>query len=134
MRFMEGEQRMHSVGLSGYALTIGVAATLLAGCAGTQPPIAAPGAARATFASAGNAGRGGAWMRPDVKAKNLLYVASNNIVNVYTYPAGQLVGSLGSFNSPGGLCVNKKVTFLSASFTIAKSMNTRTAARNKSQS
>ena len=35
---------MKSLGLSSYALTIGAAAALLAGCGGSQPPIGAPGA------------------------------------------------------------------------------------------
>ena len=42
----------------------------------------------------------GAWMAPDAKARNLLYVASGYIVNVYTYPDGKLIGSLGWFTNP----------------------------------
>jgi hypothetical protein len=34
---------MKSLGLSCYALTMGVAVALLAGCGGSQPPIGAPG-------------------------------------------------------------------------------------------
>ena len=35
---------MKSLGLGRYALTLGAAAALLAGCGGSQPPIGAPGA------------------------------------------------------------------------------------------
>jgi len=35
---------MSSLGLSGYALTIGAALALLAGCGGLQTPIGVPGA------------------------------------------------------------------------------------------
>ncbi|MFY9720558.1 MAG: choice-of-anchor tandem repeat GloVer-containing protein, partial [Candidatus Cybelea sp.] len=43
---------MKSLGLSRYALTIGAAAALLAGCSGSQPPIGAPGVMQQTSAIA----------------------------------------------------------------------------------
>jgi hypothetical protein len=41
---------------------LGLAATLLAGCGGSQPPIGAPGAMPQSRAIAAHAGRGGSWM------------------------------------------------------------------------
>ena len=41
---------MTSLGLSRYALTMGVAAAMLAGCGGSQPPIGVPGAMPQTHA------------------------------------------------------------------------------------
>jgi phospholipase C len=47
-----------------YALTNCIAAAMLAGCGGSQPPIGAPGAMQQTFASAAHAERGTSWMVP----------------------------------------------------------------------
>jgi hypothetical protein len=49
------------------------------------------------------------WMRPGIAGKNLLYIslaASANVVNVYDYPSGEQVGTLGKFNEPLGQCVD----------------------------
>jgi hypothetical protein len=69
--------------------------TMLAGCGGSRPPIGAPGAMPQSRAIAQHAKRGGSWMLPEAKRRDLLYVALGNGVNVYTYPRGNLLGSLG---------------------------------------
>jgi hypothetical protein len=48
--------------LARYALSIGAAAALLAGCGGSQPPIDATGAMAQTFATAVHTNRGKSWM------------------------------------------------------------------------
>ena len=56
-------------------------------------------------------------MLPEARGRDLLYVASNDdAVNVYTYPSGRLVGSLGTFNGAGGLCVDKTGDVFISSF------------------
>jgi DNA-binding beta-propeller fold protein YncE len=50
---------------SRYALTSCIAAALLGGCGGSQPPIGAPGATSQTSALATHAERGKSWMLPD---------------------------------------------------------------------
>lgn len=48
------------------------------------------------------------WMAPDAKRHDLLYVSDgpNNVVDVYTYPKGKLVGTLGGFSWPEGECAD----------------------------
>jgi hypothetical protein len=59
---------------------------------------------------------GPSWMLPEAKNEELLYVANlySNIVRVYSYPAGELVGSLqgNQFFSPDGVCIDKKKQYL----------------------
>ncbi|MBV9720164.1 MAG: hypothetical protein JOZ77_12665 [Candidatus Eremiobacteraeota bacterium] len=86
------------------SLALGV---LFTDCGGSQAPIGAPRAMPQSRAIASHGARGGSWMRPDVSGRNLLYTSSDDIVDVYTYPGGKLVGSLGTFNGAEGLCVDK---------------------------
>lgn len=100
---------MKSLRLGRYALAIGAAAALLPGCGGSQPPIAAPGAMPQSHAVASHAGRGASWMSPSASGQNLLYVSDGaRTVYVYSYPAGQLVGTLTGFIYPLGECVDLK--------------------------
>jgi hypothetical protein len=83
---------------------------MLAGCGGSQPPIAAPGAIQQSRAVAAHADRGGSWMLPAAtKIKKLLYVSDvdTNDVFVFNYATGALVGQLAGFNYPQGQCVDK---------------------------
>lgn len=97
---------MKSWGLRRYTVAMGAAA-LLAGCGGASPSIGAPSAMLESRVIPTYAGPSRPWMLPDSKGKNLLYAASSDIVDVYTYPDGKLIGSLGWFNGVGGLCVNR---------------------------
>ena len=85
-----------TLGLSRSALSIRVAlaAALLASCGGSQPPIA-PGAIPQSGPIAAHAERGGSWMLPEAKNKDLLYVATGGDVYVLSYPSGKVVGRLG---------------------------------------
>jgi hypothetical protein len=90
-----------------YALCSFVAAAMLAGCGGSQPPIGAPGTMPQTSAIATHADRGKSWMLPEASGEDLLYVTDEdaNSVFVYSYPAGQLDGTL-TFSHPVGECVD----------------------------
>jgi len=96
---------MKSLEFSRFALSMGVAAALLAGCGGSQPPIGAPGAMLQSRAIATHAERGGSWMLPEASGMNLLYSATGSpgVVDVFAFPKGKLVGRL---DNPGtiGMC------------------------------
>jgi hypothetical protein len=97
---------------------------LLAGCGGGMAPaqlgatgastpaqlrfVGGAGAAHPFQPAGANAAR--SWMAPDAKkSKTLLYVADQdaNDVDVYSYPAGKLKGTLTGFQTPSGVCSNK---------------------------
>jgi hypothetical protein len=100
------------------ALTIGIAAALLAGCAPTANSGEAPvvtGAIAKTMpnfvAGPKQPDRRSSWMLPDAKRiKKLLYVSdwSSSDVYVYDYNKGKLEGQLSGLNDPYGQCVDKK--------------------------
>ena len=78
------------------ALSTSVAIALLAGCGGSQPPLAAPGANQ-QGASIG--------IRTKV---DLLYVSSSGpYVYTYSYPKGQPVGAISGLVEPMGECVHR---------------------------
>ncbi len=97
---------MKSLDLGRYALTSCVAATMLAGCGSSQPPMSAPGA-RPQTTIATHAAHGASWMLPEAKRSGLLYVSDdiNIAIYVFSYPAGRRVGTLTGFTAPRGLCV-----------------------------
>ena len=80
--------------LGRYAPTCCVAAALLAGCGGVQPPIVGPGGMPQGRAGATNADDGRSWMLPEAESKDLLYLGSNEKAYVFTYPQGKRVGAL----------------------------------------
>ena len=77
--------------LTRYALSC-VAAAMLAGCGGSQPPIGAPGATPQTSSFATHADRGKSWMLPEAKSEDLLYVSTLVGAKVYSYPRGKRIG------------------------------------------
>ena len=93
----------------GYTLGLSAAVAMLFGCGGSQSPIGAPGAMPQSYATATHGERGGSWMRPEAKSEDLLYVSSETSgdVYVYTYPQGNLVGTLAGLTGvPAGECVD----------------------------
>jgi hypothetical protein len=103
-----------------FAFTI----AMVVGCSGASPPstrpslvtqqaAAPPGVSAAQVAatrqSTANRERRVSWMAPDAKKKDLLYISdvSDNEVTVYSYPPGQLEGTLTGFDVPTGLCSDK---------------------------
>lgn len=53
------------------------------------------------------ADNGSSWMAPEAVAQDLLYVANSTTVTVYSYPKGNLLGTLKHFYAPQGECVDK---------------------------
>ncbi len=97
---------MRTRNLGPVTLTSCIAAALLAGCGGSQPPIGAPGAMPQTSAIATHARSGKSWMLPEAKSEDLLYVSTFYGVYVFKSPSGSLVGNL-DVPGPGGLCSNR---------------------------
>jgi hypothetical protein len=93
----------------GYGLSISVAAALLAGCGGSQPPIGAPGAMPQNPTIAAHAARGESWMLR-ANSGDLLYVsdAGTSGVYVFSYPEGRYVGKLnGLLAEPHYVCADQ---------------------------
>ena len=99
---------MKSLDFRRYALTSCVAATMLQGCGGSQPPVGAPGAMQQASAIATHADRGGSWMLPEAQTQDLLYVTDYTYVKVFTYPQLKRAGTLTGFGSDVGECVDSK--------------------------
>jgi len=98
-----------------HALSTGAAAALLAGCGGSQPPVATQGTMQQGPAIATHADRDGSWMLPEARAEDLIYVSNwvrygrhRGYVTVYSYATRKLVGKLTGFSFPSGLCVDKR--------------------------
>lgn len=88
-------------------LCTSVAAALLAGCGGSQPPIGVPSAMSQSRTIAMHGERGGSWMLPEATRGDLLYASDNKygVVLAYSYPRGRMVGELRGFPAkPAGLC------------------------------
>ena len=83
------------------------AAALLAGCAGgslhSLPPASASSSAARSLAP------GTSWIDPSAKKGALLYASDSaaDVVKVFSYPRGKLVGTLTGFQTPQGMCVDK---------------------------
>lgn len=83
-----------------------LALILLAGCSGLPraPVVPAPASA---VSQAARGAVGASWMRADAKSKDLLYV-TNGVIDVYSYPQGELVGQITSQPYPLGSCSDAK--------------------------
>ena len=99
---------MKSLDFSRYALCSCVAAAMLTGCGGSQPPIGAPGAMPQSSALATHAQRRGSWMSPEASGEDLIYAVGDCDAQtcVLSYPAGKLVGTLSSIGN--GICSDSK--------------------------
>ena len=95
---------MNNLRISSAINTI-AAAALLAGCGGSQQPIGAPGETAQSSATLTMLGQA-----RSAQSKVLLYVSQVNLGSVlmFTYPAGKLLRTLTGFNTPAGLCTDKK--------------------------
>src|SRR5579863_9530366 len=92
-----------SFSISRHAI-VACAAVVLAACAGNQGAVPPPGTANSSETALG---AHGSWMLPQAKNEDLLYVTNVYTVTVYSYPQGQLVGTLSNFYKPYGLCADK---------------------------
>jgi DNA-binding beta-propeller fold protein YncE len=94
------------------AISIGPSMAFLIGCAGSQPQLVAPSAAQQSrvFTIAEHADRAGSWMLPEAKGEDLLYASDENASTVYvfSYPNGELLGTLTGFQEPTGECVDPR--------------------------
>jgi hypothetical protein len=102
------ELRMKDREFGRRALTFCVAAALLAACGRSQPPVGASGAMPQTTKVAPHADHDSSWMAPDSTSQDLLYVAADEYVIVFTYPQGRLEGVLRHFYLADDGCVNAK--------------------------
>ena len=93
--------------LSRYALSV-TAAALLAGCGGSQSPIGAPGAMPQSRPIPTRAQRGESWMLPEANKDDLLYLTVYKSIDVYSYPAGKLVGMIKAYGYPIYECSDSK--------------------------
>lgn len=92
-----------------YRLSAIAVAVTLAGCGGSQPPIAAPYATLQTSLIGMRSTRTGSRMEPHAKTiKKLLYISNDypGQVLVYNYKTDALVGTISGFQSPSGQCVD----------------------------
>jgi hypothetical protein len=105
-RFRNAGSRVVKISTVSYALCIGAVAALIAGCGGSQPPIA-PGAMPQSYVMATQAERSGSWMLPEAKRRSLLYLADYQRVYVYSYPRGAQVGMLAGFADAYSACSDK---------------------------
>jgi hypothetical protein len=102
---------MKNVDFGRCALGICLAAAMLAGCGGSQPPIGAPGAMAQNRAAAAHPDHSGSWMLPEAKSEALLYLSAgqggeSGFVKVFSYPQGKLVGTVTGLYEPFGECVD----------------------------
>ncbi|HTU82856.1 MAG TPA: hypothetical protein VMF61_12040 [Candidatus Acidoferrales bacterium] len=76
-------------------------AAVLAGCGGSNPPVA-------PVAQVQSADSSGSRIDPHAAGSDLLYVSdlNQNAVYIFTYPAGKLVGTLKGFHAPHGECLD----------------------------
>lgn len=91
-----------------YALGV-CAVVTLAGCGASQASLGPREPMGQNAMLAVRPDRGRSWMAPDAKKANLVYISDlgTDDVYVYSYPGGNLEGTLTGFNRPWGLCVDK---------------------------
>jgi hypothetical protein len=102
-----GAKQMRSLDFGRYALCSCVTAAMLAGCSASQP-VGAPAALPQFVPLATQADGGTSWMARDAASQDLLYVAANDYVIVFTYPQGRLEGVLRHFYLADDGCVDAK--------------------------
>lgn len=91
-----------------YALNVGAIAALLAGCGGSQPPVAASPMLTQRLVNREAKSAGQSWMKPDAVTRDLLYISDFRTVKVFTYPQGQPEGILRGFGDSVGECADNK--------------------------
>jgi DNA-binding beta-propeller fold protein YncE len=79
---------------------------MLAGCDVSPVQVGTAGALPQSPLTAGHAEHRGSWMLPAAKTKDLFYVSDQDSDDVYAYswPGGQLKGTLTGFTAPSALC------------------------------
>ena len=102
--------RKCSFDLIRYALSAGACSAILTGCSANSSPVPQPAALAGPTRVLGHLDRASSWMLPEAKRQDLLYVSDLEAqeVFIYAYRGKKLVGTLGGFFNPEGLCVDKK--------------------------
>ena len=112
---------MSILGFGRHALLSCVAAVILAGCGGSQPPIGALGAMPQTSGIATHAARGKSWMLPEAKTEDLIYaVGGCGGTCVLSYPKGRLVGELTGVEGLADCSDTKGNVFISEATKVAE--------------
>lgn len=95
---------------SGCAVMSYVAAAALAGCSGTQAPIAGGSAIPQGRAIEAQVDGRGSWMLPNARHGDLVYVSDATSAEVYVYTLRdlKLIGTLTDFSSPAGECSDSR--------------------------
>lgn len=73
-----------------------------------QLPIGAPGAIPQSSAIETHSDRSGSWIRAGSSSGDLLYVANEGNIFIYTYPSGERVGTITGKVGQNGLCSDSK--------------------------
>ena len=118
---------MKSWDLGRHALTACAAAAMLAGCGGSPPPIAAPGAVPHGSVTTKRGEQRKSWILPEAKNQNLLYISDQLAggVFVYTYqpPRYKFVGLLTEAATPAGECVDQAQDLFVTNFAVTFEYN-----------
>ncbi|HEX4014000.1 MAG TPA: hypothetical protein VHX17_08950 [Candidatus Cybelea sp.] len=93
-----------------YLLVAIAGGAIVAGCSASSSPMPQAAALAGGTRVLGRLDHGPSWILPDAKKQNLLYVSDLEAqeVFIYVYGSKKLVGTLGGFFNPEGLCVDKK--------------------------
>ncbi len=109
---------MKKLGRNRRSFGVGLAIAFLAGCGGGQsgsstlPASTIPSHAKA---------KGHSWMLPGASGSDLVYISSyTNVVYVYSYPDGALVGTLTGFNDPSGDVFGRRGKRLDYEYTVGQ--------------
>jgi hypothetical protein len=104
---------MKACNATGYVVGVTAAVIIFAGCSAAQSPLSPSGPTQPSAAHSGfgaqQLDRDRSWMAPDAPDGDLLYVSDvgqPQVVYVYSYGPGRLVGTLTGFTQPLGLCVD----------------------------
>ncbi len=78
---------------------------ILAACAGGSPSYQPAG----SMQSASRHRLGHSWVSPEAKSRNLMYISDldDQVVGIFSWPGGSLLGQITGFFNPEGLCVDK---------------------------
>jgi hypothetical protein len=90
---------MRDLDFGRWALGICVAAAMLAGCGGSQPPIAGPDAMSARSGSTHRQPR-----QTSGSSQDLLYIQTTQSIVIVSISTWQIVGTISGYNGDGGVC------------------------------
>jgi hypothetical protein len=103
-----GARQVRVADFGRFALSTCVAAAMLTGCGGSQPPIGVPGTLPQSAGMARPVVPGKSWMPREARRQDLVYVSANvtGEIYIFSYPHGSLVGTIAGLSNPAGLCAD----------------------------